>query len=265
MLNFLSFGSGSSGNCYYLSNGSYAILIDAGIGIRVLKKAFGEYGLRPDDIRYIFVTHDHADHVKSVGKLSSELNVPVYATAKVHEGIVHNYCVRRKIPTANALVMNKGTTLNLDEGLAITSFHVPHDSNDNVGYHIAWGGTTLTLMTDAGHVTDEMEQFIRGAEHLVIEANHDELMLMSGNYPAYLKERISSDIGHLSNRACAKALAQNATERLKQVWLCHLSQENNHPELARKTIEMALRQCLPADIAIEVLKRRSPSGMYNLN
>lgn len=265
MLNFLSLGSGSSGNSYYLSNGSYAILIDAGIGIRILKKYFSEYGLRLTDIRYVFVTHDHADHVKSVGKLSDELNVPVYATKEVHDGIVRNYCVRKKVPANHAMVMTKGSTLSLEEGLTVTSFHVPHDSNDNVGYHLTWGGTTFTLMTDVGHVTDEMKRYIQLAEHLVIEANHDELMLRAGNYPPYLKDRICSPHGHLSNRACAEALMENGSERLRHVWLCHLSQENNHPELARKTVEMALRQGLPQAVALEVLKRRTPCGTYILN
>lgn len=265
MLYFLSLGSGSCGNSYYLSNGSYGILIDAGIGIRVLKKHFVEWGLELADIRYIFVTHDHADHVKSVGKLSYELNVPVYATAKVHEGIDNNFCVHRKIPRSNVVTMVKGSTLHLDEGLSVTSFHVPHDSNDNVGYNISWGGTTFTLMTDIGHVTDEMKRYIHEAEHLVIEANHDELMLLNGNYPPYLKERISSDGGHLSNTDCAEALAENASERLRDVWLCHLSQENNHPELARKTVEKALLQRPTINVTLQVLKRRTPCGTYSLN
>lgn len=266
MLKFIAFGSGSSGNCYYLNTGEYGILIDAGIGIRLLKKYFNEYGLKFSDIRFILITHDHADHVKSVGKVSSDYGLPVYATAKVHEGIMHNYCVRRKIDSQNIRIIEKDSTLQFDS-LSVTPFHVPHDSFDNVGYKIECGGTTFCLMTDVGHVTDRMKQYIGEANYLVIEANHDTEMLIGGNYPQYLKERVASDTGHLSNRDCGYALAENATPRLRHVWLCHLSQENNHPELARKTVAMILEQhgiICDVDFKLETLKRRTPSEVYIL-
>ena len=101
MLNFISFGSGSCGNCYYIYTETYGILIDIGIGIRKLKKYFHDYGLSVKNVRYVLITHDHADHVKSVGSFSNSLGVPVYATKEVHEGIRSNYCVRKKIDAAN--------------------------------------------------------------------------------------------------------------------------------------------------------------------
>lgn len=267
MLKFISFGSGSSGNCYYLHNGVYGILIDIGIGVRTLKKYFIEYGLSFSGVRYIFVTHDHADHVKAVGKISSDYNIPVYATARVHEGIRHNYCVRRKINPQNIRILEKNNALTLD-AMTITPFHVPHDSFDNVGYKIESEGITFCLMTDAGHVTDEMKRYIGESDYLVIEANHDIEMLSGGTYPQYLKERVAGENGHLSNRDCGYALAENATPRLRHVWLCHLSQENNHPELARKTVAMILKQhgiLAGVDFKLEILKRRTPSEMYVLD
>lgn len=266
MLKFISFGSGSSGNCYYLYTDTDGILIDTGIGIRTLKKYFSDYGLSLAGVKNILVTHDHADHVKSVGKLSSEYNIPVYATEKVHEGIKRNYCVRKKINPDNVRFLQKGEPLQLGE-FHITPFGVPHDSADNVGYKIEHGGITFCLMTDAGHVTEEMGQFIKVANYLVIEANHDEEMLRNGPYPEYLKERVGGDNGHLCNRCCAEAIAENASESLHSVWLCHLSQENNHPELARKTIEMILGQygiIAGHDFMLDVLKRKIPSGVYEL-
>ena len=266
MISFISFGSGSSGNCYYLHNGACGILIDAGISARTLKRYFIEYGLRRDIVRCILVTHDHADHVKYVGKISSDLAIPVYATSKVHDGIERNYCVHKKIEPRWRCIMRKGGTIKVGggEGPGVTSFDVPHDSSDNVGYKIEWEGLTLCLITDAGHVTSAMEANISSSDYLIIEANHDEQMLARGNYPEYLKQRISSPVGHMSNKTCAQALVDNASARLRHVWLCHLSQENNHPELARLTVETALRRHGRGDIKVDVLRRNAVCGVYAL-
>ncbi|WP_295431505.1 MBL fold metallo-hydrolase [uncultured Prevotella sp.] len=266
MLNFISFGSGSCGNCYYIYTETYGILIDIGIGIRKLKKYFHDYGLNVKDVKYILVTHDHADHVKSVGSFSNSLNIPVYATKEVHEGIRCNYCVRKKIDAANIRIIEKGKDFVLDD-FTVSAFNVPHDSRDNIGFKIKYEDVNFCLMTDIGHVTDEMAQVIREADYLVIEANHDEDMLRNGPYSEYLKKRVSGGNGHLSNRLCAKYLADNDTSRLRHVWLCHLSQENNHPELARKTVEMGLTSSDNRKIdslELDVLKRNSPSGAYKL-
>lgn len=264
MIGFISFGSGSSGNSYYLYNRACGIMIDAGISARTVKRYFTEYGLRRDIVRCILVTHDHADHVKYVGKISSELAIPVYATSKVHDGIERNYCVHNKIEPRWRHIIAKGQALKIEGGPSVTPFNVPHDSSDNVGYKIEWEGSTLCLITDAGHVTDVMSEHINAADYLIIEANHDEQMLAVGNYPEYLKQRISSDTGHLSNEACADAVWRNASERLRHVWLCHLSQENNHPEIARKAVEAALRQHGRNDIPVDILKRNAACGVYNL-
>lgn len=266
MLKFISFGSGSSGNCYYLYTEKDSLLIDVGVGIRTLKKHFHNYGMLFENVKNILITHDHADHVKSVGSFSGDYHVPVYATRKVHDGIERNYCVRRKINSDNIKIIEKGKTFTLGE-FRITSFEVPHDSSDNVGYKIECEGITFILMTDVGHLTDEMQQYIGEANYLVIEANHDKEMLQQGPYPEYLKERISGPKGHLSNEVCAKAIAENATEKLKHVWLCHLSEENNHPELARKTVEQILRSygiIAGKDFLLDVLKRKTPSEIYEL-
>ena len=266
MLRFISFGSGSSGNSYYLYTDTDSILIDVGVGLRALKKHFHNYGLRFEDIHHILLTHDHADHVKSVGSLSGDYHLPVYATRKVHVGIEHNYCVRKKVSPEYAKVIEKNVPFYLGE-FKITPFGVPHDSSDNVGYQVECGGVVFCLITDVGHITEEMHEFIAHANYLVIEANHSVEMLQQGHYPQYLKERILGPNGHLSNDACAIAIAENATEKLHHVWLCHLSEENNHPELARKTVEQILRSygiVAGKDFELEVLKRKTPSEIYKL-
>lgn len=266
MLKFISFGSGSSGNCYYLFSETEGLLIDTGLGLRTLKKGFHDFGLSLSKVNHILVTHDHADHVKSVGSLSADYHLPVYATHKVHAGINGNYCVRKKVGANEIHYIEKGASFQLGD-FTITSFGVPHDSSDNVGYRVVCQGVTFCLMTDVGHVTDEMKPFISEANYLVIEANHDEEMLMQGPYPQYLKDRILGPIGHLSNKDCAIAIAEHATPDLRHVWLCHLSEENNHPELARKTVEMVLQSygIVPGkDFQLDVLKRKIPSGVYDL-
>ena len=266
MLKFISFGSGSSGNCYYLATETDALIIDIGVGLRGLRKNCKEYGVNLQKVHHVLVTHDHADHIKSVGSMSADFSLPIYATREVHAGINRNYCVTKKVALELARYVEKGKTVTLGD-FQVTPFGVPHDSADNVGYFIEAGGTDLCLMTDAGTVTDEMKTFINRAHHLVIEANHDEEMVMSGPYPQFLKERILSATGHLSNRSCGEAIAQNMSEHLKRVWLCHLSEENNHPELARKTVESVLRSygiIAGADLQLEVLKRNSPTGPYEL-
>lgn len=267
MLKFISFGSGSSGNCYYFSAGSEGLLIDAGIGMRTLKKYLHDYNIKLDEIKNILVTHDHADHIKAVGVLSTDYNMPVYATKEVHNGIMRNYCVHKKIPSANTKVIEKNVRIKVGD-LYITPFTVPHDSSDNVGYCIESDGIVFCLMTDVGHVTDEMKKYISMSDYLVLEANYDEEMLRVGNYPQYLKERIASDRGHLSNKDCGEALANNATERLKKVWLCHLSEENNHPVLAQKTVEQVLRSygiVAGKDFQVEILKRKSASELFEID
>lgn len=266
MLQFISFGSGSSGNCYALYTDNDGIIIDAGRGIRTLKKFMKDYGIPQAIFHHMLITHDHADHVKSVGMLSSQLNLPVYTSALVHQGINRNYCVRAKIPPQLVRFIQPQQPFTLGE-FSVTPISVPHDSTDNLGYRIEHQGIVFTLLTDVGHVTPDIAAAISESNYLVLEANHDVEMLAVGPYPQHLKDRITSGTGHLSNRLCAEALANNATEKLHHVWLCHLSEENNHPELARKTVEQILRSygIIPGkDFQLDVLKRTVPTGVYNL-
>ena len=266
MLKFISFGSGSSGNCYYLATATDALMIDIGVGIRSLKKHCKDYGVQLNSVRRLLITHDHADHIKSVGSFSYEYKVPVYATPLVHNGIDHNYCITRKVADEMKKNLEIGRPIQLGD-FSVLPFAVPHDASENVGYEIQAGGVTFVIITDAGSVTDEMKERIARANYLVIEANHDVEMLKSGPYPEYLKKRILSSSGHLSNEDCGKALAENMSESLRHVWLCHLSEENNHPELARKTVETILKSygIIPGkDMELEVLKRTVPTGAYEL-
>lgn len=266
MLKFLAFGSGSSGNCYYLGNDEGAILIDAGVGIRRLKRHIKEYGISQSDIDAIIITHDHADHVKAAGHISAEFNVPVYATELVHQGMNNNYHATKKISEDKQVVIEKDVRFSV-AGFCVTAFAIPHDSSENVGYFIECEDKTFTIMTDVGMVTDAVREYIMKSNYLVFESNYDEEMLRNGKYPKLLQDRIRSGTGHLSNRQAAMALSDCFHQDLKNVWLCHLSEENNHPELARKTIEFHLRSfgiIAGKDFQLEVLRRVIPTGPFML-
>lgn len=267
MLKFISFGSGSSGNCYYLFTDNGGILIDVGVGLRALKRQFCDYGLNYfGGFDNILLTHDHADHIKSVGSLSKKFNIAVWATKEVHAGVDANYSVKCKLVRDNRRYIIKGVPFVIGD-MHITPFGVPHDSRDNVGYMIECDGVVFSLLTDVGHITDEMRLVIQNSNYLVIESNYEPKMLAEGPYPLYLQQRISNGHGHLSNQQCAKTLAENYTPKLKHVWLCHLSEENNTPDLAFKRVEEGLLEAnIPVgkQLKLDVLRRKLPTGVFNL-
>lgn len=262
-LKFICLASGSSGNCFYIGTDDYGLLIDAGIPVRTIKGTLKDVGISFESIMGVFVTHDHADHIKSLGTLGEKYNIPIYATRATHVGINKNYCMTQKLVSCMHYV-EKEEPLKFRD-FTITPFEVPHDGNDNVGYLIKLGEKRFCFITDLGHITDTVAAYIAQANYLIIEANYDEEMLAQGPYPKYLQERISGPNGHLSNKTTAKFLATNITEDLKYIWLCHLSRENNHPELAYKTVEWELRGVgvIPGkDLYLAALKRTTPSDLF---
>ena len=265
MLKFLCLGSGSSGNCYYLSYNNNAILIDAGIGIRSIKKSLKDKGLPFDAIRAVFVTHDHADHIKCVGVLGEKYNIPIYSTEMVHQGIRKSYCVTEKLTANHIKLIEKENTFSFLD-FTITAFEVPHDGTDNVGYCIQCDGKTFCFLTDLGHITPPAANYIEKANYLILEANYDEDMLRNGPYPFMLKQRIKGAQGHLSNDEAAEIVYRNSAH-LNHVWLCHLSENNNTPEKAFSTVSNYL-QHKGIDVAVapsvHVLKRMSPSDFFDL-
>ena len=162
MLNFVSWGSGSSGNCYFLYTENEGLLIDAGVGVRTIKKYFREYGLKLSQINNILITHDHADHVKAVGALSIETGAKVWSTKPVHIGIMKNFCVRKKVPEDNISIIETGSTFSIGS-FTVQSCHVPHDSMDNNGYLIKYENVLLGLITDIGCVTQDIANIVANA------------------------------------------------------------------------------------------------------
>src|SRR5690554_1330232 len=255
-ISFFSLSSGSCGNCYYLGNSHYGILIDVGLGPRVIRKRLAEYGIKLSSIMAILITHDHYDHIKSAGYLGERMHIPVYATREVHRGIANCPMISNNL-NGSAKYIEKGKPFQIEE-LRITPFDVPHDSNDNAGYFFEFDGQRMTLATDVGAITEEVAYYINKANHLVIESNYDEEMLQNGRYPIYLKRRITSGTGHLSNRQTAEFIANNFTADLRNIWLCHLSGDNNNPEVAFNTMKEHLSQKgieVGNHVALHVLER----------
>lgn len=267
MLKFISLGSGSSGNCYYLNSDGYGIIIDLGIGIRAFKRHFSNYGLTLAQIKAILVTHDHTDHAKAVGVLSQTFHIPVYASEKIHKSIMMNHYISKKIPHELQKITHINEAFDLGP-FNIQPFHVPHDSADNNGFIIHVEDKCFVLMTDIGHITEEMGGIVNQATHLVIESNYDTKMLETGPYPVRLRNRISGPYGHISNIETAQFLAENLNKDLiNRVWLCHLSAENNTPQHAYDTISNTLSDKdleLMPNFKLEVLPRKTPTLLMEL-
>ena len=262
---FRCFASGSSGNCYYLGTLERGILIDAGISARLIQKHLRSMGLDFENIMGVLVTHDHADHIRAVGTLGERVHLPIYATPLIHEGIDRNYGVREKLKTSRRYFEKEQEWTLFD--LTINTFTINHDSTECVGYVIDYNGQRFMIATDCGEPNEQMEAYIRTANHLVIEANHDEHMLLNGPYPTYLKERILSPRGHQSNVTCGELIARNYHEGLRNIWLCHLSLENNDPEVAYNTVADKLCEAgivLGEDVYLKALERTTPSRIYRL-
>ena len=262
-LRFQSFGSGSSGNCYFIGNASSGLLIDAGLGVRSIRKCLKNLGLDFENIWGVFVTHDHADHIKAVGSIGEKHRVPIYTTHKVHEGIQRSYCVTEKLYTSKKYI-EKHESIQVGD-FKVTAFPVSHDATDNVGYTVEYKDKRFTVATDLGYISEEVAAHLALADFMVLEANYDVQMLEQGPYPIYLKNRIAAETGHLSNDQAGQYLADNYNSRLQHIFLCHLSRENNLPNVAYTTIQNYLENkqiIVGTDVQLITLDRLTPSEIY---
>lgn len=226
--------SGSGGNSTLISSGGTHILIDAGISTRRICTGLREVGLAPADISGILITHEHSDHVSGLAVMTKNHKVPIYAPRTVA-----NYLRRTIAGVEDCLnIISPGEAFAVGES-EVRAFRTPHDAPESVGYRVSMD-VDFGLCTDLGHVTDEIFEALCGVDVALIESNHDEDMLRSGNYPYYLKRRILSDNGHLSNLCCGTFAVQLAKAGAGNIILGHLSRENNLPSLALSTVTQTL-------------------------
>ena len=264
MIKFMSFSSGSCGNCYYLGTEDKGILIDAGVSLRRLKKALQDNGLDMDSFSAVLVTHDHLDHIRHLGSFCKRISKPVYTSGDIHDALAkHTFTADHIASCRNVLTHGEWNEV---AGMRVRYFVVPHDATQTVGYAIELEGRRFVIMTDIGRMTDEAVEFARTADTVVVESTYDMDMLMSGPYTYELKMRIVQGCGHLSNDECASAIKRFHHPRLKNIFLCHLSENNNTRDLAFNCSLAALQELgvKKGDLALRCLPRQYPSPLFSL-
>lgn len=231
MARFFPLFSGSSGNSYYIGHSEGGILIDAGVSARRLTAALIRAEVDPAKIQAIFVTHEHSDHIAGLRVFASRNRIRVFAS---HGTLMALEQMDVLTPQFDSFVIGQDGVET--GGMRIVPFHTSHDSRESLGYIIQTSdGRNIAVATDLGYLSEEVIGAITGCDLVVLESNHDVRMLQIGPYPYYLKRRILSDTGHLSNDACASVLPRLLQSGATRFVLGHLSKENNYPELARQT------------------------------
>ncbi|MGN0448130.1 MAG: MBL fold metallo-hydrolase [Acutalibacteraceae bacterium] len=259
-MRFCSLFSSSSGNSIFIGSAKTGILVDAGVSAKRLKEALLQREIDPSKLGGIFITHEHSDHINGMRILASTYKIPVYATEGTMSFLEKNGHVTGKFPYE--IIDEKGVEIG---DIFIRSFKTPHDSLESCGYQITFeSGEKAAIATDTGCVTEIMRENIKGCSLVMLESNHDEGMLQNGPYPYYLKRRILSDNGHLSNIACAEFVKELVSKGTSRVFLGHLSDENNFPDLAYQTSLSATSEIGAVngrDFILEVNKKENDGGI----
>lgn len=240
--------SGSSGNCIAIQSKDSCILIDAGVPKTKIEKRLLDVGIRADEIKAIFITHAHADHTKGLA-LANKYSIPVYASDGEWKGISGvNDDYKRNIPTT----FGDYDLIEMDD-FQIKSFSTHHDAFEPLGFVIKFEHKKVSICLDTGHVDSRMLRAMKNSDIYIIEANHEASMVENSSYPNSVKARILSDVGHLSNEQTAKALSKLVKGKGEQIYLTHLSSNNNLPALAEITVKSALaKKGLKAGVNYEV-------------
>lgn len=252
-----SIASGSSGNCIYAGTDNSHILVDAGISGKRIEAGLNEIGLKTDEIQGILVTHEHVDHIRSLGVVARKYGIPMYATEGTWDWIKDRQAIG-KVDESLFHIVKPEEEFSIGD-MKITPLHTSHDAADPVAYVMKHGEKTMAVLTDLGKYDDYLVDKLQGLDVLLLEANHDVHMLQVGGYPYYLKKRILGERGHLSNELCGQLLGKLLHDRFQTVVLGHLSKENNYPELAYETVRLEVtlgdNPYQGSDFPIRVAKR----------
>jgi phosphoribosyl 1,2-cyclic phosphodiesterase len=272
----MSFGSGSSGNCAYIGNSKGGLLIDAGVDNKHVEDTLLHNAIDMSTISGILLTHDHNDHVRyAYALLRRNKHMVLYCTPRTLNGLLRRHNISRRIKDYHKAIYKE---IPFEAaGFTVTAFETSHDGTDNVGFALDYGDHHFVVATDMGKITDRADFYMRQANYLVLESNYDLQMLMRGTYPEHLKARIIADHGHLDNTEAARYVAQIVSPQLTHLFLCHLSNDNNTPEIALQTMRTALEaagkivgdasgsaQSAAADIQVAALPRYESSPLYML-
>ena len=228
MLNFCSLYSGSSGNCLFVETQSTKILVDCGTSGKKVCEGLSAIGKDITDIDAILVTHEHSDHIQSLGLISKKYDIPVYANFETWQAMQTQ---AQKINTSNQKTFENDNDFEVGN-LLIHPFSTPHDAANPCGFNIYSGKKKLSIATDLGHMDNIILENLKGSSFILLESNYDPEILRVSKYPYILKQRIAGPNGHLSNSTAGKTIGHLIPNDLQTVMLGHLSKENNFPELA---------------------------------
>lgn len=248
-----SLNSGSNGNCYYVGNDEESVLIDAGLSCRETEKRMKHTGLDISKVKAVFISHEHTDHINGLTALSEKYRLAVYANRKT----------ARHFPAVKVAgllrELRAGDTAEIGR-LRVSSFSKNHDADDPVSFTVSQEGVHVGVYTDIGKPCSRLISHFKNCHAAFLEANYDEEMLMNGNYPHYLKKRISGDQGHLSNSMALELFRNYRPDHMSHLFLSHLSKENNCPDKARQLFEATA-----GTTHIIVASRFEPTLVYEIS
>ncbi|MGA2782966.1 MAG: MBL fold metallo-hydrolase [Smithella sp.] len=253
-----SIASGSNGNCYYLENDNDAILIDAGISTKQIVHRMTNIGLSMSKVRAVFISHEHTDHVRGLDVLSRKYSIPVFITRKTYS----SYGKTIREPLLNFFSPGKQVKIGK---IHVNPFLKSHDAAEPCSFSVSSERKNVAVMTDIGLKCSNVISHIKDADAIFLESNYDDDMLQTGPYPSYLKVRISSDLGHLSNTQAGMIALEYASPRLKHVFLSHISENNNTPELALHTFNNFIKQKKDLKPELFIASRHKESSLVSLD
>ncbi len=249
-------GSGSRGNASVVWSGDDAVLVDCGFSTREIERRMRQVGVPLSSLRGVLVTHEHGDHIGGAPALARQLGLPVHLTAAARR-------MSKFGPEVAVEIVQPGRAFSLGR-LQIEPFRVPHDTVDTLGFVVGAGPHRVGFATDMGSIQRSVVEILKSCRAVLLEFNHDEHMLWSGDYPDFLKERVAGDRGHLSNRQGAELLSALTGSRVEHVLLGHLSGQNNEPRLALGAARQALRAQGAEEISLTVASQEGATKVIGL-
>lgn len=263
MLNFCSLYSGSTGNCLFVNSNHTNLLIDAGVSLKKIEQTLDYLEINPETISGLLITHEHSDHIKSIGSISKKYNIPIYTNLetwnaiseeqkqKIHPENIHYFSIDEKFAIGN---------------IEVLPFSIPHDAANPCGFSLSHEFSKMSIATDLGHITPEILKNLEQSSFVMLESNYEPEVLKFSHYPYVLKKRIDGPNGHLSNILAGQTISKLVPYGLKSVMLGHLSKENNFPELAYRTVLEQLNKNNIADgtVCLNVANRNTPSPFINI-
>jgi len=252
-LYIISLNSGSNGNCYYIGNQHEAVLVDAGLSCRETETRIMRSGLSMKNVKAIFVSHEHYDHTRGIPVISRKYRIPVYFSPATHQN--------SRLHMDQSLVRHFNSNIPVEiGGLSVNAFPKLHDASEPHSFTVSGNGITVGVLTDIGSVCDDVIANFSRCHAAFLEANYDEEMLENGHYPVFLKNRIRSDHGHLSNAQSLALFTQHRASFMSHLLLSHLSQDNNKPQVVHDLFSK-----YAGDTHIAIASRHQESAVYCVN